>query len=309
MKNDNKLNVRLYIALILCILIILTMVFKNKSYTASSNAKNTNKTGFLNRIIKTKNDISKIILQQELTWIKYYDKPVQEEIKAVAPFKLNDESIIKNEMEIKASSIESAMLKKKLDKNNPEVYVYSTHTTESFSSSSQDDNVSKLGELLCKDLEENYGIASKHDDTIHNTVYVGSYKHSREALENELDNCSSYKLIIDLHRDEVGDKKEIVTATIDGESTAKVMFVDDLSVEGIYENQKIMNDMIVLSNTLYPGFCRGKFSYEYSSNHFNQDIQGNIILIEVGASCNTYEEAKNSVSYLAKIIAMYLNGM
>lgn len=296
-----------------------TIIFKIKSPQTTSNIE-AQKESNLIESFKFKYDISKIVLPEEISWLKYFEvhEEAEESIdQAFSIFKVSENSLIKKENvkeEISKPIIYDSLLKKTLDENNPEVLIYSTHTTESYSDISPDGdtydkqyNVSGLGELLAESLEENYGIATKHNDTVHNDIYLGAYDESRETLENELANYPDYKLIIDLHRDSVGDKKDLVTTSVNGETVAKFMFVDDLSVETIYENQKIMNEMISISNVLYPGLCRGTYDYETGSRHFNLDVSSNVVIIELGATCNTYEEARGTIKYLADIIAIYLN--
>ena len=319
MDNEGKYNIRIYIIMILCILILVMSIFKINLPKNTSSIESQDEDVF-----KFKYNISKVILPDEITWLKYLEEYTKSEGAseknlnlAFSIFELNEESVIKSENAIEEKNefiLYDSILKKTLDINNPEVLIYSTHTTESYSDVSPDGdtydkqyNVSGLGELLAKNLEENYGIATKHNDTVHNDIYMGSYDESRETLENELANYPDYKLIIDLHRDSVGDNKGLVTTLINGETVARFMLVDDSSVETIYENQKIMNELASISNILYPGLYRGIYSYKSGSRHFNLDINTNIIIIELGASCNTYEEARGTIKYLADIIAIYLN--
>lgn len=314
-------------------------VYKFRSLDKNVEEVSTNQKGnTLGNAFKLRYDISNIILPEELTWLKYYGvsenkadesseeveelkwplKEMEDPIFSI--FELDEDSLIAEEDTVSEENEEGSIinyegLQKELDKSKPEVLIYSTHTTESYTDVSPDGkdtdvkehNVSGLGEMLAKDLEENYGIATTHNDTVHNEIYIGPYKNSRETLLKELEAYPDYKLIIDLHRDAVGDKRDIVTTSINGETIAKFMLVDDLSVETIYENQRIMNELISISNTVYPGLCRGIFSYESGSDHFNLDVKGNVIIIELGANCNNFEEAKGTIKYLANIIAVYLN--
>ncbi len=334
---NNKNNFNIYIIIILCILIVSVLLYKSReplkpsSDTLDDETLTNNIDDFKleNNDIIYKNDniltniienvrinISKDILSREITWLNYFNKASQINNKEnVSIFNLNDKDIIKEKSEVQGDlNVYDPSLKKSIDKNNPEVYVYHTHTTESYFNVSVDFkdsrekkyNLSGLGELLCKYLEDDYGIATKHDETVHNEVYLGSYKHSRETLEKELSVYSGYKLIIDMHRDSIPNKN-VVTATINGENAAKMMFVLDLSHEGAGETKKVMDDLSAISDTLFPGLRRNTYTYEEGSSYFNQDLTGSNILIEIGSNANTLEEAQNTMKYLSRIIAEYIN--
>ena len=60
---------------------------------------------------------------------------------------------------------------------------------------------------------------------------------------------------------------------------------------------------------MYPGLLRTKYIYTYLSgiSYYSQDLSDNAILMEVGADVNNLQEAKNSMLYMSKVIAVYLN--
>gem|GEM_PF-3550200 len=260
-------------------------------------------------------NITNAIMYKEITWLGYYNNTDgKNKSKNMLAFVLNDNDLVKKEnMSQRDVNVYDPSLKQVLDKNNPQVYIYHSHTTESYFNVSVDFkdswekkyNISGIGQMLSDLLENDYGIASKHDDTIHNEVYIGAYKHSREILQRELINYSGYKLIIDMHRD-ASDNIAAQTLNINGENVAKIMFVLDIQHEGAEKNIKVTNDLVAISNKLFPGFCKKTFTYNGGSSYFNQDLSGNCVLIEIGANCNTLEEAQNSQKYIARIIAEYL---
>ncbi len=236
------------------------------------------------------------------------------------PFELQETSIFKKENENKASenkedkNIQSKAydpkLKKSLNQTKPEVFIYHTHTTESYGGGKADSfdegqNVCAVGDELAKELEKNYGISVIHDKTVHSTMYTQSYTRSGETLNKYLNKYGDFKLIIDLHRDSVSDKKA-VTTTINGENVAKIMFVMAKKNPHFNNNNKIVEHMMETSKNLFPGFTRTPMYYNTGTRFFNQDKSNNAILIEVGANTNTIDEAKTSSKYIARLIAEYL---
>lgn len=327
-KNNNK---GLYIIIFLAVLVIFILVFRDEinknnliNQTISSDIESfklqdtdivLENESFIDNVFNLKFNIAKAIMSREITWLNYFNNIENEKKSNIANFNLNENDVVKNENNSQPDmNVYDPSLKQTLDKNKPQVYIYHSHTTESYFNVSIDFkdsrekkyNISGAGEILSNILENDYGIASKHDDTIHNEVYIGSYKHSRETLQQELINYSGYNLIIDMHRD-ASDNKEAQTININGENVAKIMFVLDIQHEGAEKNIQLANDLIAISNRLFPGFCKGTYTYDGGSSYFNQDLSGNNVLIEVGANCNTLEEAQNSQKYIARIIAEYLS--
>ena len=124
--------------------------------------------------------------------------------------------------------------------NNKNIIIYHTHTCESYTPSEKYNytmtgnyrttdnnyNVVKLGETL-----KNY-LVNKGFNVIHNTSYHdypsynGSYDRSYETLEKILKENSDVSLIIDIHRDAVGDGSWYgPTISMDGQKVAQMMFV------------------------------------------------------------------------------------
>ena len=71
----------------------------------------------------------------------------------------------------------------------------------------------------------------------------------------------------------------------------------------IKENSTRMNEII---KNQYPTLTRGLF--ERNGAVYNQDVNENMLLLEVGGNNNTYDEVMNTVEILAPIIQTYLGG-
>lgn len=203
-------------------------------------------------------------------------------------------------------------LKKTLNVSKPEVLIYHSHTTESYSpygtdSMDQDKNVCAVGEVIAKELENNYGIAVIHDTTVHNAAaYTQSYQRSGETVDKYLSKYGDFKMLIDLHRDSSPDKSAL-TMKINGESVAKFMFVMARKNPHYNKNIALVNSVISTANKDFPGLCTGIYYYDYGTNFFNQAKSNNAFLLEVGSDVNSIDEAKATGKYIARILAEVLN--
>lgn len=270
--------------------------------------------------IDIKNPIS--LIKREMAYIGLDSKTEGNGENAVDiifnPFKLNDNTVSMEEedklnLPNKTVTVQDPNLKKTLNKSKPEVLIYHTHTTESFRPGPKDNldltkSIAAVGDELKRELEENYGISVVHDKTIHDaTAYTQSYQRSGVTLDKHLKQYGDFKLIIDLHRDAV-DNKKAVTTKMNGEDVAKIMFVMARKSPNYKNSLSLVNNMINTANKLYPGFSRGIYYYNNGTSYFHQNKNKNVVLIEVGAHTNTLDEAKNSAKYIARIIAEQLNG-
>lgn len=212
---------------------------------------------------------------------------------------------------VKVAPIDNTGLIVPLNSEKPEVFIYHTHTSESYQPAKADsrdesENVCAVGDILKSELEKNYGISVVHDKTMHSNSYVDAYSRSGVTVDKYLKQFSDFKLIIDLHRDSV-DKKQAVTTRMNNENVAKIMFVLAKNNPHYSKNLQVINELKVISNRLFPSFLRGDTIYESGKGGaFNQTKSNNSILIEVGSQVNTLSEAKNSAKYMARIMAEYI---
>ncbi len=213
-------------------------------------------------------------------------------------------------------------LKQTLNSAKPRVLIYHSHATESYLATDKDTtkntfntdltkNVCAVGDVITKDLEENYGISVIHDETYHNVGdYNSSYQKSRITLDKYLKAYGDFDLIIDLHRDGVPLNYKNEKSKINGEDVAKIMFVMTKTNPRYAKQKKLVTSMIGISNKLFPGLVdtRQVYLYNRGINFYSQDRSDNAMLIEVGNNNNTITEVKNTGMYLSRVIAEQLNG-
>ena len=211
--------------------------------------------------------------------------------------------------------------------DEPTVLILHTHGTEAFTptadSTYQEDggsyrtrndkhNVVGLRDELARLLESG-GIKVVHDRSHHDYPnYTGSYENSRSSARKYLEQYPSIKLVIDLHRDAVvkDDGSQWKTsATVNGQQAAQVMFVVGTDTNHSHPHWKTNLSIALKLHTLmekaHSGVTR---PIDLRSQRFNHDLSTGAMIAEIGASGNTYEQAKNAVSVLAEAILQLAHG-
>jgi stage II sporulation protein P len=160
------------------------------------------------------------LMGKEIAFLKglnfnHEDMDLPQVVININPFNLDDSKVIKiaenqpsnaTASQNKPVNVINPDIKMKLNKSKPEVLIYHTHTTESFSPNGNynDDfskNITSVGTIVTNELENNYGVAVVHDTTIHNTSMIKAYQRSSETLNKILNQYGSFRLLIDMHRD------------------------------------------------------------------------------------------------------------
>ncbi|ADU31385.1 stage II sporulation protein P [Evansella cellulosilytica] len=206
----------------------------------------------------------------------------------------------------------------------PLVYIYHTHTHESFFPELdwKDDNalataydktvnVTLLGKHLGETLESK-GIPVLWDDTDYtkmleeqNLEYTESYNVARENINTVLNNHHSIKMLLDIHRDSL--PRNITTTTINDEEVAKIGFIVSENHFNYEKNAEFAKQLHELLEERYPELSRGVLLLASTDRNYNQDLHDKSILIDIGGVYNTLEEVKQSAEYLAEIISEILN--
>ncbi len=203
--------------------------------------------------------------------------------------------------------------------NTKKVLIYHTHTCESYTPSEKYNytmtgnyrttdnnyNMVKVGEELTKYLEQK-GFTVIHNTTCHDyPAYSGSYDRSYSTIQTVLNENSDIQIVIDLHRDAVGDGTSYgPTVKVNGESVAQLMFVigtDGGGLEHPNWNQNLKTAVKIqeTANSIYPGLFRPMI---VRNSRYNQHISMGASIIEVGATGNTLEECLLSMQCLANVL-------
>ena len=208
-------------------------------------------------------------------------------------------------------------------KNEPRVLIVHTHTSEAYfdspngRSTNPQENVVRVGEEIAKTLNQ-AGVLTIHDKTKNDEPnYNGSYKKALGVIQQNLLNHPSIEIVLDVHRDytvrDAGQPSELYlkpTQTQNGKDAAQIMFVMGTDSMDLYHPDwqhnlnfavKIQNKM----NQIHPDLCR---PINVRTERFNQHMTKGSMIIEVGSSTNTLDEAIRSGGYIGEAIAAVLNG-
>lgn len=200
------------------------------------------------------------------------------------------------------------------DSSNPVIYLYNTHQLETYSNSGLENsninpNVLMASYLFAQNLNKNNISTIVEDTNINEFNRISGitsddfYNTTRIFLKEKINKYSSIKYYIDVHRDSVS--KDVSTCIINNKKYARVLFVVGTKNEKYLENKQIMINLDSLMDKYYPSLSRG--IYEKQA-YYNQDLNKNILLMELGAKDNTIEEITNTIDALTFVFNKYING-
>lgn len=205
-----------------------------------------------------------------------------------------------------------------LDINKSDIIIFHTHTCESYTPSEAyqyeasgtfrttdlERSVAKVGSELTTYLLS-YGYNVIHDTTYHDyPAYSGSYGRSMATVENLLISHPDTDIIIDIHRDAIGDTSYAPSVKIGDEVVAQLMFVIGTDGGGLehpnwQNNLKFAIAVQQKANELYPGLFRPIL---LRNSRYNQQLGDAACIIEVGATGNTLDQTLLSMKYLSAIL-------
>jgi len=226
----------------------------------------------------------------------------------IKPEQLNVDELLAKDMHINQN------------KKGPKVLIFHTHSQEEFADSIPGDastSIVGMGQYLAEKLNA-LGIETMHHNGVYDLINgkldrSKAYELSENGVREILNQYPSIEVVIDLHRDGVGENTHLITE-VDGKQTAKIMFFNGLSrtkTNGdiaylynpyIQDNLAFSLQMQLASESMYPGLARRIYlkGYRYSLHMMPKSL-----LIEAGAQTNTVAEMKNAMDLLANI----LNGL
>lgn len=249
-----------------------------------------------------------------------------DELGTVKSVTLSSKNMIKNETKyvIDLEAMKKKELDIKLGYKNIEALVYHTHATESYTPTKKNNyiasgvfrtlntkcNMIEVGETLKKSLEKNK-IKTFHDTTLYDSAsFNGAYGRSYDKTKENIKKYKSTKLVFDVHRDAIGTGSERYRpiVTIDGKEVAQILLVVGTDAGGLTHNKwkENLNFAIKLKNVsdkLYPGLIR---QINLRKERFNQNLSTGSLIVEMGATGNTIEEANLAAELFGEIVAKTL---
>ena len=197
----------------------------------------------------------------------------------------------------------------------PIVYLYNTHQLEEYKQENQESYNVTPNVMIVREKLNDKGIPTIVEENdvsaflqANNWSYASSYKVTRLLMEDAKTKNPTLKYFIDLHRDSVS--KSISTATINGKTYAKILFIIGLENPNYQENLTVTTTINNMLEEKYPGITRGIYKKEGKGVNgvYNQDFDKNTILFEVGGPENTIEEVLNTADAISTVLAEYIKG-
>ena len=197
-----------------------------------------------------------------------------------------------------------------IDKTQPAVLIYHTHTTEGYELLDRDwyaadttsrttdtsRSVARVGTAIAEELER-AGFRTIHDTTVHDEAYSGAYDRSRKTAEPYLRKYPNLSVVLDVHRDAIQENdgtKIKPVVTVGGKKAAQIMIISGAEggkAENFPNWRQNLRFALRLQDALEtqaPGLTRPLF---FCHRKYNMDLTPCSLLVEFGSEANTLEEA------------------
>ena len=220
--------------------------------------------------------------------------------------------------ELDAGKLLKKNMKIRKDGSKPKILIYHTHSQEAFKDSKAGDkktSIVGMGDILTKELNDTYRIPTMHHEGVYDLIggkmdRSRAYQLAEVKVRKILKKYPSIEVVIELHRDGVGNNTHLVTS-IDGKKTGQIMFFNGLSRTKkngdiaylknpyIQDNLAFSMQMQLAAAKKYPGFTRRIYLKSY---RYNMHLMPKYLLIEAGAQTNTVKEMQRSMKVLADLL-------
>lgn len=207
-----------------------------------------------------------------------------------------------------------------LPAEGPQILIIHTHGSEAYTPDRLDQyeasdsyrtedlnyNVVRVGDELTAAFEKQ-GLSVLHDREIYDCPsYTGSYNRSGAAIEAYLAQYPDIAIVIDLHRDALGDGDVTykTMAELDGQVSSQLMMLVGTGEGGLYHPEWEQNLRLALYlqqavNAKYPTLAR---PIAVTQERYNQHLTTGSMILEVGSSGNTLQEALQAVRLYADAV-------
>lgn len=212
-----------------------------------------------------------------------------------------------------------------LQQDSPSVLILHTHGTESYTQTEEykettayrtqdtDYNVVSIGDRVAQLLEAGGIRVLHHRQMLDIPSYNGAYDAARQVIQEAMGQYPGIRLVLDIHRDAgedaSGNQIGYTVTTPRGEA-AKLMLVMGTDSGGYthpqwQENMSLAVKLQAQLEKLCPEICR---PLSLRSHRYNQDLCAGSLLVEVGATGNTRQEALLAAEYLAQAVLALSGG-
>ena len=208
-----------------------------------------------------------------------------------------------------------------LPAEGPQILIIHTHSSEAYTPAGLDRyeasdanrtederfNIIRVGDELCG-VYEAAGLQVIHDRGVYDyPSYTGSYGRSGAAIEAWLAEYPDIALVIDMHRDALGSEGVVykIMAEETGTVASQVMLLCGSDASGLEhpnwrENLALALYLQNAVNTVHPSLMR---PVELVPQRYNQHLSSGSLILEVGSSGNTLQEALAAVRLFGEATA------
>ena len=226
----------------------------------------------------------------------------------IVPFTDDTGMEIRNKTDLEAdiAALMAEPLVQNLGAEGPQILIIHTHGTEAYLPAAGEEytpsdpyrttdperSVIRVGDALCSALEE-YGLRVLHDRTLYDyPSYAGSYERAAASIEAYLAEYPDIALVLDVHRDAIGDASTVYKTCAAANGTAQVMLVcgtDEYLEHPLWrENLKLALAMQAAAMSANGTLMR---PIHLAPERYNQQYTTGSLIIEVGTNGNTLSEA------------------
>jgi len=248
------------------------------------------------------------------------ETPLPEATAEVRPFTDRQGELIRNRtrFEPDIAALTAEPLSQRLPREGAQILILHTHGTEAYTPVPGEEyaatdpyrttdptrSVIRVGDVLQQALEAQ-GFTVIHDRTLYDYPgYTGSYERSEKGAERALAEHPGVGVIIDLHRDALGDEGTAykTVAQLEGEGAAQVMLVIGTGENGLehprwQENLKLALALQLAMNEACPTLAR---PIHLARERYNQHLSAGAFILEVGTNGNTLSEAERAAEAFAR---------
>ena len=235
-------------------------------------------------------------------------EPTSEPTPEIVPFTDDTGMEIRNKTDLEAdiAALMAEPLTQRLSAEGPQILIIHTHGTEAYLPAAGEEytpsdpyrttdperSVIRVGDVLCSVLEE-YGLRVLHDRTLYDyPSYTGSYERAAASIEAYLAEYPDIALVLDVHRDAIGDESTVYKTCAAGSGMAQVMLVcgtDEYLEHPLWrENLKLALAMQAAAVSADGALMR---PIHLAPERYNQQYTTGSLIIEVGTNGNTLSEA------------------
>lgn len=189
------------------------------------------------------------------------------------------------------------------------VGIYNTHTGETYSLTDGTDRLTGKGGVVAvakeiqEVLEREFAIRVTRSDKVHDDQYATSYLKSEKTAREMVSRNPKMLAMLDIHRD-AGRSREESLVEVKGKKVAPILIIVGSDARRPFptwkENYNFACRLASVMDELYPGLCQG---VRVKEGRYNQFLNDRAILVEMGTSNNSLEEATASGAMLAKALA------